>query len=253
MLIAGCSHTSGSEINGTEDSVFNRTKSYGNQLAYMMGYTPVNIAEPGSTNPTIARSILQWFSEKYDPTTMEVFVVVGWTESSRMEIPFNRECHYNQHCPFGDYHASEGKRYMRVNMGWGGSDPEEKQIIPRYHRFIAENETYLEIATVNLVLQLQYFLKSKNVDYVMCNVMHLVTSNEHTKFYMDQIDTTKYYFMNDNEQAFYWKYRNAGYTNPKAKYWHHDETPHKLHAQELFNFIEANKNVHSQILQVPST
>jgi hypothetical protein len=248
MLIAGCSHTSGSEINGTEDSVFNRTKSYGNQLAYMMGYTPVNIAEPGSTNPTIARSILQWFSEKYDAETMEVFVVVGWTESTRMEVPSHRLCYYSAHCPFGDYHANEGNRYMRVNLGWGGLDPEEKEIIPEYHRFIAENEKYLEILSVNLVLQIQYFLQSQNIDYVMCNVMHLVTQSDHIRFYMDQIDVTKYYFMNDNEQSFYWKYRNAGYTNPKAKYWHHDEIPHKLYAEELFKFIEENNNVSNTLV-----
>ena len=76
MLIAGCSHTAGSEINGLEDSVYNRQKSYGNQLAYKMGYTPVNIAEPGSTNPTIARSILQWFSEKYNSVTIVRLVTI---------------------------------------------------------------------------------------------------------------------------------------------------------------------------------
>jgi len=59
MLIAGCSHTAGSEIDGTEDSKYNRLHSYGGILAEKMGYIPVNIAEPGSTNSTIARSVLQ--------------------------------------------------------------------------------------------------------------------------------------------------------------------------------------------------
>jgi len=240
MLIAGCSHTTGSEINGLEDSVFNRQKSYGNQLAYKIGYTPVNIAEPGSTNPTIARSILQWFSEKYNSVTMEVFVVVGWTESTRMEVPFHRPCHYNQHCPFGDYYASTSTNFLRINMGWTGSDPEEKALIPDYHRFMAQNEKYLEIVSANAILQIQYFLQSKDVDYVMCNVMHMFTKKDkHTKFYIDQIDQSKYYNMLDNDQSFYPKYKNLGYTNPKAKYWHHNEFPHALHAEELHKFIES--------------
>ena len=90
MLIAGCSHTSGSEIDGSEDSPFNRSHSYGGVLAEKLGYKAINIAEPGSTNPTIARSILQWFDTEYKPEEMEVFVVVGWTEVTRMEVPTER-------------------------------------------------------------------------------------------------------------------------------------------------------------------
>lgn len=248
MLIAGCSHTAGSEINGTEDSIYNRQKSYGNQLAFKMGYRPINMAEPGSTNPTIARSVLQWFKENYNPTSMDVFVVMGWTESMRLEVPFHRLCHYSQHCPFGDYHASTGENYLRINLGWEGTDPEEREIIPDYHRFMAKNEQYLELISANAILQLQYFLQSKDVDYVMCNTMHMFTGGHpQIEFYKTLIDTTKYYKMDDNAEAFYWKYRNAGYTNPKAKYWHHDETPHALFADELYNFIEA-QNVFNQMV-----
>jgi hypothetical protein len=76
---------------------------------------------------------------------------------------------------------------------------------------------------------------------VMCNVMHMFTPSEQLDFYVSQIDATKYFNLCDNDNAFYWKYRNLGYNNPKAKYWHHDETPHSLYATELFNFIESNK------------
>ena len=43
----------------------------------------------------------------------------------------------------------------------------------------------------------------------------------------------------DNDAAFFWHYRNAGYENPKAKYWHHNEEPHRLFAEKLFNFYSA--------------
>lgn len=242
MLIAGCSHTAGSEINGEEDSPYNRQKSYGNCLAEKMGYTPVNIAEPGSANPTIARGILEWFSTKYDANEMEVFVVVGWSESTRMEVPWHRSTWYSAHCPFGDWAATNSSNFLRVNMGWPGSDPEEKMLVPEYQMFMAKNEKYLEISSANSVLQLQYFFKSKNIDYVMCNTMHMFQPRDrHTKFYLEQIDTTKYYNIEDTEQSFYTKYKNLGFTNPKAKYWHHNETPHLMYADELYNFIEANK------------
>ena len=86
MLIAGCSHTSGSEIDGQEDSKYNRLHSYGGVLASMLGYEPCNMAEPGSTNATIARSVLEWFKNEYDPNEMEVFVVVGWTEDLKNRV-----------------------------------------------------------------------------------------------------------------------------------------------------------------------
>ena len=241
MLIAGCSHTAGSEIDGTEDSSHNRSNSFGGVLAEKMGYKAVNIAEPGSTNTTVSRSILQWFSSEYKPDEMEVFVVVGWTEVTRMEVPSERISWYDRHCKYWDWYPDTSRYYWRINMGWEGADPEERELIPRYHRFMAENERYLELVTLNAVLQIQYFLKSQNIDYVMCNTMQLVTENTHTKFYISCVDRTKYLDFMDNDKAFYWYYRNLGYENPKAKYWHHDDLPHSLYAERLHNFIERNK------------
>lgn len=249
MLIAGCSHASGSEIDGNQDSIFNRQHSYGNVLATKMGHTPINMAEPGSTNPTIARSILQWFGEKYNSETMEIFVLVSWTDSTRMEIPWERKTWYADHNPLHNYHASSGEDYSRVNLGWAGGDPEEKSFIAEYHKFIAKNENYLEILSANLILQTQYFLQSKQIDYLMCNSTHVFSKrNKHTSFYLNQIDSTKYYNIEDSDQSFYIKYKNAGYANPKAKYWHHNEIPHALYADELFNFLKVNKYVYNQMV-----
>lgn len=242
MLIAGCSHASGSEIDGSQDSKYNRQHSFGNVLAGKLGYMPINMAEPGSTNPSIARSIIQWFSEKYNSEAMEVFVLIGWTDSTRMEVPWNRKTWYADHSPFYDYHASTGEDYNRINLGWAGTDPDEKIFIADYHKFIAKNENYLEILSANLILQLQYFLQAKQIDYLMCNSSHVFSKrNQFTSFYLDQIDNTKYYEIGDSEKSFYIKYKNAGYTNPKAKYWHHDEIPHGLYADELYKFIGEHK------------
>ena len=74
----------------------------------------------------------------------------------------------------------------------------------------------------------------------MTNTMKMFSpENKHLGFYIGQVDQTKYMDMLDNDAAFFWHYRNAGYENPKAKYWHHNEVPHKLHAEKLFRFINA--------------
>ena len=68
----------------------------------------------------------------------------------------------------------------------------------------------------------------------------MFTPGGHIDFYLDKIDTTRYINYNNNDECFYWKYRNAGHTNPKAKYWHHGEEPHRLYADLLHKFIEEN-------------
>lgn len=249
MLIAGCSHAAGSEIDGNEDSEHNRNHSFGTQFAVRFKHKPLNIAEPGSTNPTIARSVLQWITDEYDPKTMEVFVLIAWTEVTRMECPWDRPSHYELAAPHSNYFASVGKNFLRINMGWEGSYPEEQQVIKDYHYFMANNEKYLEIASLNLILQLQYFLQSKNINYLMCNTMHLLNKvDDHTRFYVDLVDQRKYYNMLDNNKSFFIKYKNAGYKNSLAKYWHHGIEPHTLYADELCYFLE-KQDVYSKMVE----
>ena len=52
-----------------------------------------------------------------------------------------------------------------------------------------------------------------------------------------------------DQKGFFWRYRDLGYNNPKARYWHHGEEPHKLFADELYQFIESNKHVYRKLFQ----
>jgi hypothetical protein len=245
MLIAGCSHAAGSEINGQEDSVYNRQYSFGARLANKMGYTPFNIATNGASNSCIARSVLNWFDEFYDSETMEVFVLISWTESSRLEIASERGFRYNMSSKAADWFDPTTNDYFRINFGWAGGDPEEKEMFPRYHKFMAENEILLELWSANYVLQIQYFLNSKNVKYLMCNAMHMFSNgSKQLNGLLNLIDESRYYKLRgDKDQSFFWKYRNLGHINEKAKYWHHDEIPHQLYADELYEFMEKNNYV----------
>lgn len=242
-LIAGCSHSAGAEIDGTMDSKYNREHAFGSILANKLGYEPLNISINGSANAGIARSIILWFSENYDPSTMDVYVIVGWTESSRMEVPAKHHpSDFHSGNPSIDWYDSSANSYLRINYGWEGGDQYEKAIIPKYHEFMAHNETYLEYYSATNVLMLQYFLKMHNIPYVMCDTMKMFTEDEHfTSYLVNQIDTRYYYNLGkDHNESFYWKYRNLGYENPNAKYWHHNEEPHNLYAEELYKFVGEN-------------
>jgi hypothetical protein len=245
-LIAGCSHSAGSEIDGTLDSSYNRSNSFGALLANKMGYRPLNIAISGSANSGIARSILMWFEENYNPDTMDVYVVIGWTESSRLEIPAkHRPSDFHSGNPFIEWYDSSANSYLRINYGWLGHDEFEKSVIPNYHKFMAENETYLEYQAASNVLMVQHFLKSLGVPYVMCHTMHMFVPDDHYVSYLLKMIDNRYYYNLDSgqDESFYWKYKNLGHENDKAKYWHHDEEPHRLYAEELYKFITENNYV----------
>lgn len=242
-LVVGCSHSAGSEIDGNEDSTYNRNHAFGSLLVSKLGYEPLNISLSGSANSGIARSILQWFKTEYNPDEMDVFVCIGWTESSRLEIP--RMCNYTEGNKAVPWYDESANSYWRINFGWEGNNDEERAVIPKYHEFMAENQLILENWVATDVLMIQYFLKSLNIPYVMCNTMYMFTPNEHfTQYLVNNIDETHYYNLRtDESESFYWKYRNLGYENTKAKYWHHNEEPHRLFAEELYNFVKEKQNV----------
>jgi hypothetical protein len=241
-LVAGCSHSAGSEIDGTPDSDYNRDNSFGSLLCKQLGYEPVNISLNGSTNSGIARSILEWFTQHYDSESMDVFVCIGWTESSRLEIP--KLCDYRQNNNAAAWFDMSANNFWRINFGWEGNTEEERTTLPPYQRFMADNPLMLELWTATDVLMIQYMLKSYNIPYVMTNTMHMFQPSEYfTSTLVDKIDETCYYNLKtDQEHSFYHKYKNMGYTNPKAVYWHHNEEPHRLYAEELYNFVRNIKN-----------
>lgn len=248
MLIAGCSHAAGSEVDGQEDSQYNRKQSFGGLLAQKLNYIPVNIAQNGMTNSGIARSILQWFKEYYNPDIMEVFVLVSWTESLRLEVPSNdRPFYYNISSYASDWFDTTANNFYRINMGYEGGDEHEKQLFPYYHQFMAKNEAFIELMTINYILQIQYFLASKNCNYLMCNAMHLVTENKVNELYLKLIDKNKFYKLTKNDECFFWKFKNLGYVNPKAKYWHHGEEPHRLYCEELLSYMRDNNVYNSMV------
>lgn len=243
MLVTGCSHAAGFEIDGTEDSAYNRSMSFGNQLARIMGYKPINIALGSQSNTAIARGVIEWLSTRYNPDLHEVFVVIGWTECTRMDLPSGHDVDHASNNVAVDVFTRSTARFLQINSGWEGYTPYEKSIMPYWHEFMVKNEHILEIISAKEVLMLQWLLKSKNIDYVMCNTMPNFKKNRYTEFYVDLIDQRKFMHMLDDKHDFYWHFRNAGYENPKAQYWHHDEMPHRLQAEKLYNFISEQAGI----------
>lgn len=234
LLIAGCSHAAGAEIDGSMDSRSNRQQSFGNLLARMIGYRAINIAAPGSTNPTIARSIQEWMASEYKKDTMDLLVLVAWTENFRMEVVAPTGSSYHNEYP--DWKSPSADLFLRITPHYMSSRPEEKAIISACNKLITYSPTYVDIISAILVLQMQSLFKAEGVKYIMCDSMETFSDDIGVQQYTNLIDQTYYMNMNDRNSAFYWKYEQQGFKNPKAKYFHHNEEPHILYAKELFLF-----------------
>lgn len=239
LLIAGGSDPAGSEMDGTEDSLFNRQNSFGNLLAKKIGYTAVNIAIAGSANTGIARSVIEWFDTEYKKDT-NVFVLIGFADSIRMEAPWHRPTWHNKNNPFADWFSNTSVDYMRITPALKKYNDDE-DLIDEYQRFMAFGESYLQIYCANLVLQLQYFFNSKRVPYLLLNTLYMFDRNiPQLKWYLNQIDHKRYINFDNNDEAFFTRYANQGYKNELAKYLHHGVEPHKLYADYLYQYITTN-------------
>jgi len=238
MLISGCSNAAGFEINGIEDCEYNRQNSFGNLLAQKLDRKPINIAMGAQSNNAVARSVLSWFDTEYDSNKHDVFVLVAWTESARMDIPYSPPVDYAN--PGADWYCENNKHFININPGivlqeW--MSDKEKTYTHDVQMFMTQYGEYTEMVSWINVIMLQNFFKARNISYLMCNTMHMFDYNMTSSIYKSMVDEQYYYNMMDNDNAFYWYYRNLGYENPKAKYWHHNEVPHQLYAEQLHQFL----------------
>jgi len=241
MIIGGCSHTAGAEIDGTMDSEYNRSKSFSNLFAEKMGYIPINLGIPGATNSHIARTVTTYFDQhKHLQNKANNFaVMVNWTECCRLEapVPF----------PFdGDADTSASwalmrEKYVRVNPANDGYAERERPYTDLMQRFMVENEAFCQLYSLNLVLQLQWFCKANNYRYFMSSAGYLHTPEfkEWTSSLLRQVDTKHFYEFRDNyNYAFYEKFKNRGMESKLAQYGHYGEDAHRLHAEDLYNYFK---------------
>lgn len=238
LLIAGCSNAAGYEINGKEfDSKENRAQSFGNLLAKKLYKQPVNIAMGAMSNNAIARSVLSWFNSEYSEELHDVTVLVGWSESCRVDCAYDPPMDYD--APACDWYTEDNKNYININPGQilhENMPEKESTYVHDFQELMAKYPQYIEMLSWLTAMNLQTFLKSKNINYIFCNTMHMFHDQTLIDTYRKFIDESKWYNMMDNDKCFYWYYKNQGYENHQAQYWHHGAEPHRLYADELYAF-----------------
>jgi len=246
LLVTGGSDPMGSEIDGTLDSHYNRSHSFAGQLIksdrIFSDHKLVSICVGGVSNSFIVRNTLLWFDKNYDPDTTEVFVIVGWADSSRWESPVLDISDMKDDNPCAEWIAKENDDYLGISLVWTHPDreefPEQGSIQKTYHEFITSFPEHMELISLNLALQLQWFFSSKQIPYIMTDTLYNVNSeNPFVKPYINMIDQNRYINFGKPRDAFYYKYESMGYSNDDSKYYHHGEKAHLHYSQILEEHI----------------
>ena len=244
MLIAGCSHTGGYEIDGTMDSEHNRAHSFGGLLAKHTNRKPIHLAAGGISNSYILRTVLLWFANNYDPETQDVFCVVGWTDSSRWEVPLAHGQDIVSNNPHIDWFPRSNNDYLHLQLSWIHPNRPDfpefahlEAMQEKYHNIMGEFPEQMEILSFNYALQLQSFFKSLNVDYVMVDTLHnFDTHSMWISPLASLIDYDRYPNAGTPSESFYFKYREK-YPNVSRDYEHLGAEAHQEFFTEICNHV----------------
>jgi len=240
MFIAGCSNAAGFDLQHPGDSEYNRNNSFGNLFARKMGYTPINAGVGGATNTAIARSVLHYVHSLDPREYSNNYVLIAWTDIDRLDMPWQWHIDHTYSNPHVEYYSEDFKLFNHINVNWAGLG-DEQALLPPYHDFIANNQTYMEIVTAQSIIMLQNYLENRGIPYTMTNTMHMFNKFDSApdpavELYKSWINCANYHKPFDNSGCFYWYYRDLGYAN-RGDFWHHGSEAHSAYADLLYDFV----------------
>lgn len=231
LLINGCSHSAGSEIeaSGIGEGKFNRDNCFGAQLANKWNIANINLSQPGGSNDYIANSTALWCltnTEKVSST----FFLIHWTSPERMDVFTKDSC---------------GKKYMDwiFDSKFGHIHPdhycpnlpnEDKQYASKLSKYLFINETHWEINKLMNMIKTQTILKSFGAKFRFYNAFDVCSESDRYQQYHNllDLDTTADLFT-ENQSFYYWAIAN-GHSIDGQLYWHHKLPAHTAYANKLY-------------------
>jgi hypothetical protein len=171
LLAIGDSFTYGEELPDLN-------KSWPHQLGKKLGYEVINLGEPASSNDSIIRRLMEYVITQNVPVDL---VVIGWSLLGRQE--FADEIGYYDVWP-----GYGGNLFIQDGATWRN---DLCAYISKYH-----NREYYFLKFLQQVTLIQSFLKSKNINYVMMNVLENDYYKKKLSFfwekYFEEIDKDKF-------------------------------------------------------------
>lgn len=230
LLGVGCSHFSGSEIEGPEQSLrtaYSLNRAVPGRVAEHFNLNYRNVAKPAGSNGYIYRTVIeevqQWIASGRDPK--ELFVVIGWSTDERYEFTWEGK----------HWHWANGKDPSLISNG--GIGPDFTTWFKALQLYNTDFQFGAHKKLIN-IMTMHEFLTSRNVKYIQLascakvdpstwrdneKILHdfpYHTFFEHTDSFIDQ------YLESDKEHFTPWL--------------HADAYLHDKYASKLIQYIESN-------------
>ena len=210
------------EVTLGEDDDYRIRNSWPGILSNLIGCEGHNDAVPGGSNQRIMRTSLDWIADNKDK---DLFVVIGWTGLTRIELWNQKNRVHKQHL-------------LNFSLNYSNED---KKFYEKYWR-----ETYNDYERVdNFIHQLimfQGFLQINNIPFVFFDALPTVNNAELDMAAFDHldnlIDKKRYFQYNTINGCFYtWTIMNKYKQGPRK---HPLEEAHKDWAKILYEYITEN-------------
>ncbi len=211
LYVNGDSNSSGAELKDP-------AKAWPQLLANRLGWTLVNEAKSGASNPRILRVA----SNTLAHSDKNTFTIIGWTSWEREEWFYQNQ-------------------YYDVNSGGHDALPEELE--QRYKTWVTE-QGLDQRAKKSLVMHSQIHrvhrsLRDRRMPHLFFNAV--------MPFQHNHLDTTQLQWHNqylgpyDNDLSYFWYLKNQGFR--PTKFNHHAESAQKAWADVLYNYIQEKELV----------
>ena len=234
ILINGCSHTAGSEIEGSGigEGNYNRDNCFGAQLARKLGVVYTNLALPGASNDYINRTTSMWMLD-HAAMAKRTLYLIHWTGSSRSEIFFDhsKTDNYWQFLPYvadrnvGHIHPDHYAPVFPSNLRRNAKTLSKSMFISNEHW---EVNRYLNI------INLQTILEANRFPFIFKNAFQSCATGARYEYYQNKIIKERFIGYNNSKLSFFEHCLDQGFSVDGQEYWHHTKAAHDYWADLLY-------------------
>ena len=234
ILICGCSHSAGSEIEGSGigEGNYNRNHSFGAQLARRLGVDYTNIALPGASNDYINRATTMWILENI-PLAKKTLFLIHWTGSTRSEI-FVDKMNTGSYWDFVPYVSDKNVEHIHADHIAPIFPKEKQKSLTQLSRYLFDNEEHWEINRYLNIINLQTILELYEFPFIFRNAFQACATGIRYIDYFDKINTSRFAGFNDPKQSFFEHCLDAGFSIEGQQFWHHRIGAHEYWANHLY-------------------
>lgn len=232
ILINGCSHSAGSEIEGSGigESHYNRENCFGAQIAKMCNVNNINLSLPGGSNDYIYRTTLLWCINNPHLVNDTLFLI-HWTGPNRTEF-FVDETIYDGFWQDETYDKKVG--HVHPGYVWPGFTKKDQRRLIKASNIMFQYDTHWQINRYMNIIGLQTILKNYNARFIFRNAFECC-NNDDNRFsdYYNLIDKETFIGIDDKGESFFEHCLNSGFSIEKQLLWHHGLDAHTYWANKI--------------------